>query len=101
MDVHWEASPRRSSTPASPWPRTSIAGWAAGAAFKAGLMVCEATLWVGSAVQVIEELRKPGWIVQGSQPTIVSNPVAFHNSGISRRGPRPALLRPRRTKSSS
>ena len=28
-------------------------------------MVCEATLWVGSGLlQVIEELRKPGWIVQ-------------------------------------
>ena len=32
---------------------------------KRGLMVCEATLWVGSGLlQVIEELRKPGWIVQ-------------------------------------
>ena len=28
-------------------------------------MVCEATLWVGSGLlQVIEELRKPGWVVQ-------------------------------------
>ena len=28
-------------------------------------MVCEAKLWVGSGLlQVIEELRKPGWIVQ-------------------------------------
>ena len=28
-------------------------------------MVCEATLWVGSdLLQVIEELRKPGWVVQ-------------------------------------
>ena len=28
-------------------------------------MVCEATLWVGSGLlQVIEELSKPGWIVQ-------------------------------------
>ena len=32
---------------------------------KRGLMVCEATLWVGSGLlQVIEELCKPGWIVQ-------------------------------------
>ena len=28
-------------------------------------MVCEATLWVGSGLlEMIEELRKPGWIVQ-------------------------------------
>ena len=28
-------------------------------------MVCEATLWVGSGLlQVIEELRKPSWVVQ-------------------------------------
>ena len=41
-------------------------------------MVCEATLWVGSGLlQVIEELRKPGWIVQKQPANHCLKPCGF------------------------
>ena len=48
-------------------------------------MVCEATLWVGSGLlQVIEELCKPGWIVQKQPAHHCLKPRGPSiNSGIS------------------
>ena len=51
-------------------------------------MVCEATLWVGSGLlQVIEELRKPGWVVQKQPANHCLKPCGPSiNSGIGAPG---------------